>query len=146
MKRLSVLVLAVVFALGAPSAVGAAKKKYEGAFAAGGTNSFTLKKTNRGKRVFNYEWDGFLLACDGGPETSSNGLNFSVNVKRKKFETVATPSTLEKAKLTIKGKFTGRSKAEGMMRLQGTRVPVDSGGKDSCDSGKVAWNASRVTG
>jgi hypothetical protein len=145
MKKFSGIVLIVAIALAAPSAVGAAgKKKYEGVFEAGGTNSFTLKKTNNGKKVMNYEWASFPLACDGGPQTSTNGLNFGVKVKKGEFEAVATPSTAEKVKLTLKGEFTGPTSAEGTMRIAGSRVPVDGGGKDSCDSSKIRWTAAKV--
>ncbi len=136
--------MAVAFALVGATPAGAAGKKYEGAFASGGTNSFTLKKTKNGKKVFNYEWVGFSLSCEGGPRTSSNGLSFSVRVEDREFEAIASPSTPQKAKLTIRGKFVGRSSAEGTMRIEGSRVPVDGGGRDRCDSGKVAWTADRI--
>ena len=131
-------------ALAAPTFAGAAGKKYEGAFETGGTNSFTLKKTNNGKKVMNYDWALFSLDCDGGPKTSTNGLSFGVKVKNDKFEAVATPSTADKVKLTLKGEFTDGSSAEGTMRIEGSKVPVDGGGKDSCDSGKVAWTAEKL--
>ncbi len=148
MKKYAIASLAVAVALLAPSSVSAAGKKFQGEFATGGTNSFTLKKAKNGKKVFNYEWVGFSLACDGGPETSSNGLTFKVAVKKKKFEAVATPNEAapEKAKLTLSGKFTGKNTAEGTMRIKGSKVPLDGGGRDNCDSGKVAWTASRLTG
>jgi hypothetical protein len=131
-------------ALTAPAFAGVAGKTYEGAFENGGTNSFTLKKTNNGKKVMKYEWALFSMDCDGGPQTSTNGLSFGVKVKNDKFEAVATPSTADKVKLTLKGEFTGGGSAEGTMRIEGSKVPVDGGGKDSCDSGKVLWTAEKV--
>ena len=136
--------LATAIALVTATPASAGGKRYEGAFATGGTNSFTLKKTRNGKKVFNYQWDGFSLSCDGGPRTSSNGLSFAVRVQNRKFEAVASPSTTDRARLSIKGRFVGRSSAEGTMRMEGSRVPVDGGGKDRCDSGKVPWIAQRA--
>jgi hypothetical protein len=144
MKKHGIAVLAVAVALLAPASAGAAGKKFQGAFANGGTNSFTLKKTKHGKKVFNFEWVGFSLACDGGPATSSDGLTFSVRVRNQKFEAVATPGDPKKAKLTLAGKFTSKVTAEGTMRIEGSRVPLDGGGRDRCDSGKVAWTAERL--
>ena len=138
--------LAVLVALAAPTIGSAAGKKFQGVFATGGTNTFTLKKTKNGKKIFNYEWVGFALVCDGGPRTSSNGISFKIAVRKHKFEAVASPSDPKQAKLSIAGKFTSKTTAKGTMRLQGTKVPVDQGGKDRCDSGKVAWNAERLSG
>jgi len=144
MRKLLALAGVTAVALVAPATVGAAGKKYQGLFEAGGTNSFTLKKTDNGKKVVNYEWVSFPLSCDGGPATSTNGLSFGVRVRNDKFEATATPSSEEKSKLTLKGEFVGANSAKGTMRIEGSKVPVDGGGRDRCDSGKVAWTASKL--
>ena len=144
MRKLVALAGAIAVALSAPTAVGAGqgKTKYFGEFVPAGDLSFVVKKTENGKRVFNYKWAGFPLDCRGTPETSSSNLNFSVKVENKRFETQAVDDQQDPgALLKLKGELNGQSSANGTMSIEGRNVPVDSGGKKKCDSGKVDWTA-----
>jgi hypothetical protein len=145
MRKLIAFAAVVAVALGAPAAIGAGqgKKKYFGGFESSGALSFVVKKTEGGKRVFNFKWEDFPLDCKGTPETSSSNLSFSVKVENKKFETRAVDNQQDPgALLKLKGQLVGKSAANGSMSIEGKDVPVDSGGKKSCESGKVGWGAS----
>lgn len=144
MKKFAVAVLSAALMLSAPAAVGAGKKKaFAGSFKPAGTLQFDLKKTKKGKRVVNFEWDAFPLECDGGPKTSSGNLTFKVKVKKKEFSATAVPNADPKAaKLSLKGEFKGKRNAEGTMRLRGDKVPTDTT-PDRCDS-KHPWKASVI--
>ena len=144
MKKLVAFAAVVAVALAAPTAVGAGqgKTKYLGQFESSGDLSFVVKKTKNGKKVFNYKWEGFPLDCRGTPETSSSNLTFSVKVKNKKFETQAVDDQQNPgALLKLKGELNGKTEANGTMSIEGKNVPVDSGGRKKCDSGKVGWTA-----
>ena len=144
MRKLIAFAAVIAVALAAPTAVGAGqgKTKYFGQFESSGDLSFVVKKTEKGKKVFNYKWEGFPLDCQGIPETSSSNLSFSVKVENKKFETQAVDDPQDPgALLKLKGELNGKTEANGTMSIEGKNVPVDSGGNKKCDSGKVDWTA-----
>jgi len=106
--------------------------------------SFELKKSRNGKTVVKYTWEDFPLLCDSGPKTSSDFLAFGQKVRRGKFDAVAVDNQSNPgARLKLEGKLKGPRNAEGTLRIEGKRVPLDGGGKDRCDSGKVAWTAQK---
>ena len=147
LRKVVALSGAIALVLFTPAGAGAgqAKTKYAGAFNPSGTLSFVVKPTNNGKKVFRFAWQAFPLDCKGGPETSSNRLNFAVRVKDKRFHAEAVDDAANpRAFLTLDGKFEGGGTASGTMRIKGRRVPVDSGGRANCDSGKRGWSAARA--
>ncbi len=147
MRKLIAVVAVSAVALTVPGSAGAGqgKAKYFGGFEGTGDLSFVVKKSKNGKKVFNFKWVGFPLDCQGAPETSSNKLSFSVKIEKNKFRTQAVDNQDKPgALLKLKGKLKGKSLANGSMRIEGKRVPVDSGGTAKCDSGKVGWTASTL--
>lgn len=143
MRKAVALVAAISVALAAPTAVGAGRtSKYTGDFAVTGTMSFQLKKSRDGKFVFKYSWDDFPLLCESGLQTSSSFIENRQNVKDRRFKATAVDNQSNPgARLSLRGKLVGPRRAEGTLRIRGDRVPIDSGGKDQCESGRVEWTA-----
>ena len=147
MRKLIAMAAVSAVALAAPGSAGAGqdRTKYVGAFEPTGSVSFVVKKTNNGKKVFNFEWAGFPLDCRGTPETSSDGLTFAVPVKQGEFKTSAADTDNRgnvDALLKLGGEFASRTSASGTMRIEGKEVRIDGGGRKNCDSGRVDWVAS----
>ena len=144
MRKCIALAAVSAVALTAPGSVsaGQGKVKYLGGFEATGTLSFVVERTRSGKKVFRYKWNDFPLDCRSGPETSSSRLTYAVRVENKRFSARAVDNIRDPgAFLRIRGEFQGTSSASGTMRLEGKNVPVDSGGRKNCDSGRVGWTA-----
>lgn len=144
MKRTTALVIVLAITLFTPQALGAAKRSYAGEFATSGTLAFDVKKSKRGKKVVEFRFKRFPLDCERGPNTVSGGLTFAVDVKRRKFETVALENPDNpKAKLKLDGRLQGRTAAKGSMSVEGRKVLVTQGKRDRCSSGDVPWTATR---
>ena len=144
MRKHIALAAVLAVALTAPGSVsaGQGKVKYVGSFEPTGTLSFVVEKTKRGKKVFRYKWNDVPLDCRSGPETSSSRLTYAVRVKNKKFSARAVDNVSDPgAFLRINGEFQGSTSATGNMSLEGKNVPVDSGGRRNCESGRVGWTA-----
>jgi hypothetical protein len=142
-SRIGLVALAVALVLPAVAGAGQDKTRYLGSFESSGTLQFVVKKTDRGKKVFNFRWTDFPLDCKGGEDTSSNGLTFGVRVRNGRFETQAVDNPDNPgSRLFLEGRLEGVS-ASGTMRLRGKRVPVDGPGRKECDSGTVDWSASQ---
>ena len=147
MKKFLTLAGVSAVALIAPATVGAATKSYNGTFVPGGTLSFDLKKTNKGKKILDYTFFGFPVQCKSGPETTSGHLNFAVKVKHNRFEANAQSNEPgAESKLTLIGKLKNGGQAEGTLKVQGKDVKIDDppGARKNCSSPKTAWTASTV--
>lgn len=109
---------------------------YRGPIRPSGTLSFKLTKKHDILRLRNgFSFSRLPLLCLRRNETTSGSLTFPVNVHHKKFKAVAK-SHSGSASLVMKGTFRHHfRKAVGTIRIQGKKVPLDSGGKGDCDSG-----------
>lgn len=144
MRKLAFFAGVAAIALGAPTA-GAAGKSYDGTFEPGGTLAFKLEKTKTGKKIFNYRFKSFPLQCSGGPNTTSGNLTFAVRVKNNKFSTVAVAGNDPQnpaAKLSLAGTLKPNGNAKGTMKIEGSKVDVDSGRRSACSSPRTDWSAS----
>ena len=145
-KKVVVFVVAASLTLVAPIAHGGGDRStYKGAFETTGTMRFILERTDGGKRVINFRWVRFPLACEGGSETSSSYLEFRQKVENRRFsaEAVDNPDN-PGSRLSMEGRLVGPSKAVGTLRIRGKRVPLDGPGRDECDSGTVGWRAEKL--
>lgn len=143
MRRLLILaVVALSLSLAATAAAG--KSKYAGDIDPSGEIAFTLKKKNSKVAVLKLRWSALPVNCGGTADTTSGGLSFAVPVVKKAFKARAVlgkPSKPE-AKARIDGKLAGK-KASGKITLEGSKLPLDSGGSGDCRSGKLDWSAAK---
>jgi len=128
----------------APAIANAGGRSYDGTFETGGELHFKVVKSEDGKKVINFRFERFALICEGGPNTITDGLSFSVRVKDNKFDTRAISGDPDnpKATLNLQGKLLPNG-AEGTMKIEGRKVPTDTGpNTDRCFSPKTGWTAS----
>ena len=143
MKKIAMFAVVGAVTL-APAVASAGGRSYDGAFATGGELHFKVVKSQDGKKVINYRFERFVLNCEGGPNTTTGDLSFSVRVRDNKFSTRAVlgnPNS-PRATLNLQGKLNPNG-AEGTMKIEGRKVPTDTGpNSDACSSPKTAWTAS----
>lgn len=125
-------------ALAVPASASAAT--YSGNYETTGTLQFTVSNN----KVKDFQFAGFPLNCKGNAETTTDGLNFDVKVKKGHFEASAFKGNdprKPRAKLKLVGDIDG-ALASGTMNIKGKKVPIDGGGQRKCRSGNVDWTAS----
>ena len=143
MKKIATFAVAGAVAF-APAIADAGGRSYDGTFETGGELHFKVVKSDNGKKVINYRFERFALNCEGGPNTTTDGLSFSVRVRDNKFSTRAVLGNPDnpRATLNLQGKLLPNG-AEGTMKIEGRKVPTDTGpNSDACSSPKTAWTAS----
>lgn len=150
MRKFVALLVVSAVGLAAPASMGATVKQYNGTFTPGGTLSFKLKKTNKGKKVIDFTFSNFPVACSGGPNTTSGNLTFPVKVKNNKFEAAGVAGNdpnNPRSRLDLTGEFKPGQKAEGTMKVRGPKVNVDNPpprGTSDCSSPKTNWTATAL--
>jgi hypothetical protein len=145
-KKTPIAVIAACVVLLAPVAANAAKTKYQGDVAPGGSISFSLKeqKSTGDQTVVKLAWKDLPVTCKGNvPQTTDGGLSFTVPVKNKGFKARAVLGDAKNpdARAIINGKFKGKN-ASGTIELSGTKLPTNDGNEGNCQSLKLDWNAS----
>jgi hypothetical protein len=99
-----------------------------------------------GKRaVTKLQFVGVPISCKDGSHTAS-GLDDQdrTPVKDGHFRFVGrSDATGNKSKLVIAGTYV-KHHWRGVLRLRGSRVPVDSGTGKGCDTGRLHWRATKV--
>jgi hypothetical protein len=115
----------------------AAKKTYEGTVGDNGSVEFKLKTKSGAKpKVVGFEFDGLDGTCSQGLAHITGEFKDPKKVKNDKFTLKNDRGTFtEVAKGTIDG-----AQASGTLQVSGDLAP---GVLDDCETGKVAWTASR---
>lgn len=146
-RRHLMTAVAATFVLAVPASAPGAVSRFAGEFEAGGELQFNRVTTNKGQTVNNFKFEQVAITCRSGPNTTTGGLTFRIPVRRGgKFRTSAVRLDNQGrvlAQLRIAGRFKGPRSASGVMRVSGSKVPVDSGGGARCDSGRLRWSVQR---
>lgn len=110
--------------------------RYTGPIQPSGTLRFVLTEKSDILRLRKgFSFSKLPLVCLRRKETTSGSLTFPVNVHHKQFKAVAK-SHSGSSSLVMKGAFKHHfHKAKGTIRIEGKKVPLDSGGTGKCDSG-----------
>jgi hypothetical protein len=135
------LVLPVVLAaaLALPAQAGAKAKHYTGTVSPSGTIAFKVvqKRHSKRKTVSGFSFFGVPVTCQDGAHTARGIVGFPVNLKKGRFNIVAS-SSVTGATLEIHGNL-----PNGTIHLTGNPAIEPSGTGTNCDSGVLNWTARR---
>lgn len=148
-KRLGLVV--VVFALVvAASATGATDRVLSGPIDPSGTVTVKIRfKERHGTtwRVYKFKAEDVPLSCAGGASPTLD-ISGSVSMRnnapgRDEFGVgvVADKSHEATYAWSFQGKLVSHNEAEGTVRAHGSEWPLEGGGTDACNSGRLPWTA-----
>jgi hypothetical protein len=140
--RKFVIPVVLAMALVVPAQAAAKTKHYTGTVSPAGTVGFkvTQKRHSKKKRVSGFNFAGIPVNCADGSHTTHGFVSFPVNVKKGRFNIVAS-SSVTGATLEVHGNL-----GAGTIRVAGN-VPIDPAGQGTnCDSGVLPWTVHRSGG